>query len=219
MPWEAMPQMTLPEEVYYDPTRELAANSEQANIAGSVVGTFSGPQATSARISDIQGNALRNAADILGRYNNMNVQVANEFEMNQTQMLNQNSQMRSDRATRLYDKGVIANQQYDNAKAAGRQKMRDAFNQAWTNRGKTQALNSVNKQYKVDPITGFVEHTGVPGELNGNQQRADFDKIFEETSRNPLYKGDPKLILAAVKLKMGMKDQKSDVMPYDDYQQ
>lgn len=217
MPWESTWQTKTADPTFYDPTRELAANSEQAAISGNILSTFTGPQATSSRLSDVQGNALANAANILGKYSNLNVGIDNQFEMANTEILNNDSHARSDRATRLYDKGVIANQQYDNSKALGRQKIRDAFNSAWTNRGRTQALNSVNKQYKVDPTTGFIEHTGVEGVWTREQQMADFDKVFNETAENPLYGGDSDKILRAVKIKMGMKDLKSDQMPYDSY--
>ena len=61
MPWQAGYNVQLPEGIYYDPTRELAANEEQANIASGAAATFSGPQSLGSRTSEIQGRALENA--------------------------------------------------------------------------------------------------------------------------------------------------------------
>lgn len=165
LPWQAGYQTVLPTPTFYDPTRELAANAEQANIAEQALASYAGPQAMSSRLSEIQGKALENSANIISRYNNQNVGVANEFSVNAANTLNQDSQNRAAMATGLFDKTTIANQQFENAKAQAREKLRTAFNTAWTNRGKTQALNSMNRQYNVDPITGYVKVTGVPGNI------------------------------------------------------
>ncbi len=185
MPWQAGYQTTLPGATYYDPTRELAANAEQANIADTAMGMFAGPQSLSARVSDVQGKALDNAANILGKYNNLNVGIANTLEANRTNILNSDSQTRGALATGLYDKTVMANQSFDNAKAMARKNLRDSFVNAWTNRGQTQALNAMNKQYKLDPLTGFVTPTGEGADLplsdqdQAGQLSAAYDRIKE----------------------------------------
>jgi hypothetical protein len=177
MPWEAGWETLIPDAVFYDPTRELAANSEAAGMAEMSLNTFRGPQANSSRLSEIMGQSLSNAANILGKYSNMNVQVANQFEQANAAALNADSQARAQRSTRLYDKSVIANQQYDNAKRAARENIRSTMENAITNRGRTQALNTMNKQYNVDPSTGFVNFTGKAGEYK--QKSADVDAMFK----------------------------------------
>jgi hypothetical protein len=63
-------------------------------------------------------------------------------------------------ANRVYDKNVVANQQFDNAKTAGRANMRQAYNTALTNRAKTDAMNQLYPNYQVDPSTGgMVNYT------------------------------------------------------------
>ena len=58
--------------------------------------------------------------------------------------------------TQLWDKNVIANQQFDNAKRALREKLRADFNQGWTNKGMTQTMNQLRDDYAVDPTTGYI---------------------------------------------------------------
>lgn len=185
MPWQAGFDTVLPEATFYDPTRELAANAEQTNIADQALGAFAGPQALSARISSTQGQGLANAANILGKYNNLNVETANQFEMNRATVTNESNLNRANQATNLYDKTVLTNQSFDNAKTEARNNFRQSVINGWSNRGKTQALNSMNKQYRVDPITGYVEFTGIPGQLNPNQSQNNVMDIYDQIRQRP----------------------------------
>lgn len=158
MPWQATPNVTLPEATFYDPTRELAANAEQTNILTQGLGHFAGPQALSARASQIQGTAAKNAADILARYNNQNVSVANNLSSQNAQTMNAFSQNRADQATHLFDKQTIANQQFDNSKNMARQMLRQGYIDAVTNKNYTANLNQLYDQYKIDPSIGGRMH-------------------------------------------------------------
>lgn len=169
MPWQATPGLHLPEPVYYDPTRELAANAEIANIGTQGAQLFAGPQAFNARYSQIQGQAAKNAADILSRYNNLNVGVANNYENTKAQLLNQDEMNRANAATNLFDKTTIANQMYDAEKNMARQNLRNAYKDAITNRANAQVLNALYPQYHIDPTTGgMIYHTGRERELDKN---------------------------------------------------
>jgi|LakMenEpi03Aug12_release.lakeMendotaPanAssembly.Ray.scaffolds.fasta_scaffold00105_22 hypothetical protein len=160
MPWEARVDLEEPRPTFLDPTRELAAQSEQANIASQAAASFAGPQALNARLSQIQGQGARGAADTLSKINNQNVNIANQFEANQVGVRNQENMLNQQMANRVYDKNVVANQQFDNAKTAGRANMRQAYNTALTNRAKTDAMNQLYPNYQVDPSTGgMVNYT------------------------------------------------------------
>jgi hypothetical protein len=153
-PWQATPNVHLPGATFYDPTRELGANAEQANIQTQGLAAFTGPQALSARSSQIQGQALKNAADVMARYNNLNVGLANQLEQNRANILNTASQNQANLDTQLWDKYTIMNQQFDNSKAQARQELRKHFINGITNRAKTQALNSLYPNYHTDPSSG-----------------------------------------------------------------
>jgi hypothetical protein len=154
MPWEARVDLEEPRPTFLDPTRELAAQSEQANIASQAAAQFAGPQALNARLSQIQGQGASQAANTLSNINNQNVNIANQFEANQVGVRNQEQAMNQQMANRVYDKNVIANQQFDNAKRQAKANLRQAYNTALTNRAKTDALNQMYPNYQVDPATG-----------------------------------------------------------------
>lgn len=186
-PWQATPNVHLPGAIYYDPTRELAANSEQANIQTQGLAAFSGPQALSARSSQIQGQALKNAADIMSRYNNLNVGLANELEQNRASILNTASQNQANLDTQLWDKYTIMNQQFDNSKALARQELRKAFINGITNRAKAQALNSMYDNYYTDPASGGFVNFASTGYKPTAEQDSDYiNSIWEKAKQlNP----------------------------------
>jgi hypothetical protein len=154
MPWEAKVDLEEPRPTFLDPTRELAAQSEQANIASQASASFAGPQGLAARNSATQGNAAAQAANTLGNINNQNVNIANQFEGTQTGIRNQESMLNQQMANRVYDKNTIANQNFDNAKLQGRQNLRNAYNTGVTNKWKTDALNQMYPNYQTDAGPG-----------------------------------------------------------------
>jgi hypothetical protein len=160
MPWAPGVDLEEPRPTFLDPTRELAANAEQANIQTQGMAQFAGPQALSARSSGIQGQAAKNAADVLAKYNNANVNIANQFELKATDIRNQESMLRQATNQRLYDQNTVANQQFDNAKLAMRNNLRNQYTNAITNRWKTDAMNQMYPDYAVDPsVGGQMHHT------------------------------------------------------------
>jgi len=190
-PWQAKPDVHLPGATFYDPNRELAANAEQANIQTQGLAAFTGPQALSARSSQIQGQALKNAADVMGRYNNLNVGLANELEQQRASILNTASQNQANLDTQLWDKYTIMNQQFDNAKAQARQELRKQYINAITNRAKAQALNSLYDNYYTDPSTGgmvtFINPNYMPNPTipSATDEISQARKIVEELGVTP----------------------------------
>lgn len=154
MGWEAPIVLEKPKPVFKSPERELANASEQSKIATDALAQFTGAQGTSSRVSGINAQESANAANILQRYNNDNVGIAQNFEYKINDISNQENMLKQAAATRLYDKNTIANQQYDNAKLAMRNQLRNYYTNAITNRWKTDALNQMYPQYEVDPSTG-----------------------------------------------------------------
>lgn len=154
MPWEPKITPYMPSPTFYDPTRELAANAEQAAIATQASTTYSPGTASSARLSQIQGTAARQAADTLGKYNNLNVGTANEFEAKKAAIFNETNAANAELTRSLFDKITVANQQYDNSKNQARQELRSAYIDAITNREQTYALNQLYPNYQVSPSMG-----------------------------------------------------------------
>lgn len=154
MPWEARVDLEEPRPTFLDPTRQLAAESERANIASQATAQFAGPQAMGARLNAIQGQGAAQAANTLSQINNQNVGIANQFEGTQVGIRNQEQLMNQQMSNRLYDKNVIANQQFQNAKRQGRANMAQAYNTAVTNKWKADAENQLREDVKLHPGVG-----------------------------------------------------------------
>lgn len=163
-----LPQPVLMDPTFYDPSRELAATSEMANIGTRNVGQFTGPQSFNARFSGIQGNAAKNAANILGRYNNLNVGVANQFEQGNKSLINDFNIKNAIAKNDYFTKTVTANQQMDNAKRAAKNRTVGSATNAITNKAMTQVLNNMYPEFAIDPTVG--------GELVSRFSRNPFER-------------------------------------------
>lgn len=197
-PWAPKLSPYIPEPTFYDPTRELANLTEQMAIGTEGAGAFAPAQSYNARFAEMQAQGAKSAADILGRYNNLNVGASNQFELTKANLFNQTGMANAEIAGRLYDQNTIANQQYDNAKNQARQQLRQSYINAITNRAETQAFNETyGEHYLLDPSSGgFVDFTGATAELTPSnpysEQKADaFRRLkdkFPDAEDNTLLK-------------------------------
>ncbi len=199
-PWAARADLEEPTNILYDPTRELAQQSEQTNILTQGLGQFAGPQAMSSRASQIQGTAAEQAANTLSRYNNLNVGLENQFALTQNQIRNQEKMLNQATAKELYDKTMMTKQQFDNAKRQADSNIRNSFATGWKNASDIGMLNAMQEQYKVDPYSGTVFHTGVEKPFTPEKSTT-FRDILEEY-RSAGY--DPKDAIQAAKTEMSM---------------
>jgi hypothetical protein len=181
MPWEARVDLEEPRPTFLDPTRELAAQSEQANIASQASASFAGAQGLGARNAATQGNAAAQAANTLSNINNQNVNIANQFEGTQVGIRNQESMLNQQMANRVYDKNTIANQQFDNAKLQGRQNLRNSYNTAVTNKWKTDALNQMYPNYQTEAGPGGrVTYTPTDKKLDPSKRKNAYEEAKVE---------------------------------------
>ena len=67
---------------------------------------FTDPRQMAAQQAATQGLAGKNAADIMGRYNNLNVGLANQTNAQNTGIKNQASLTKANLATSLFDKNI-----------------------------------------------------------------------------------------------------------------
>ena len=204
MPWEARVDLEEPRPTFLDPTRELAAQSEQANIASQASASFAGPQGLGARNAATQGNAAAQAANTLSNINNQNVNIANQFEDKQVNIRNQESMANQQIATQMYDKNTIANQQFDNSKLALRGNLRKQYNNAVTNKANTAMINRLYPNQRVRPEDGGMPESVDSGrEFDGQQTSNNFDAYLEEC-RTAFPSGTPAEITACIKQKTNM---------------
>jgi len=175
LPWAPIVNPYVPTPTFYDPSRELAENAETANMSTQGATAFGNPQQYAATASMIQGNAAKNAANVLGKYNNMNVGEANRFAGIQADVMNRTNEANAATATSLYDKTTAANDNFDNAKAMAKQNLRQSYIDAVTNRAKAQVLNTMYPNFQIDPPTGgdMSFYKGTPIRAQYNQTEYD----------------------------------------------
>lgn len=197
-PWAAAVDLEEPLPVYYDPTSELSRQSEQVNMITQGLGQFAGAQGLSSRASQVQATGAKQAADTLARYNNLNVGLANQFEQLQTNVRNQERMMNQGIAKELYDKNVITNQSFDNAKRSADANIRQAFATGWKNASDIAMINATSEQYEIDPRTGTVYFER--GKDIRPEKAASFDRILQGYIAQGF---DPKDAIAAAKAASG----------------
>ena len=192
MPWQATPNVDYMDPEFTSPERELAANAEQVAIGAQGIAQFTGPQSYNARFSQLSGQAAQNAADILSRYSNVNVGIANESEKFNVETFNKYSEAKAANATGLFDKVTIANQNFDNSKAQARQQLRQSYIDAITNRAQTDVLNTLYPQYAVDPSTGGTAIFRNPRSMKASKPTDELTDFSNWVARTPAYyKDDP----------------------------
>jgi hypothetical protein len=181
----------IPEPTFYDPNREIAATQETANIAaGLIAGAGNkGASTYSSRAAAIQGTAAKEIADILGRYNTQNVGVANEFAYKSAEIMNQAQLVNLEANQKYVDQVNTVNQNYDNAKRAAREQLRNSYVDAITNRSQAQVLNTLYPNYQIDPSRGgdlvFYKGKDITGVDTPSSLPA--DQFVSWAERNPQY--------------------------------
>jgi hypothetical protein len=216
MPWAPKVDLQAPNPVYLDPTRELAAQSEQANLMAQGLGQFAGPQAFAANMSGMQGNSATQAANTLSKYNNANVNLANQFGWKAADVANQEQLTNQGITQRLYDQTTVANQQYDNAKRQAKNALLNQYVNSITNKEKTHALNQMYPQYAVDPSKGGrMYYTGQDKKIKPETSKQLFDVASKY--KNAGWKDEVAFKMA--KDELGMGNPSDDLVDVDAYNQ
>lgn len=154
-PWAPKYNPSIPDPTFLDPTRSIAAQSEQARILGDTMSKITPSSSIAAsRLAGLQGELAKGAADTANQYDKANVEIANQFAPVQAEMSNKAQEYNLGQTKGLYDSNTLMNQQYDNSKRAMKQNLLNQYTSAMTNRWKTDAMNQMYPQYAVDPATG-----------------------------------------------------------------
>ena len=99
-PYAAPLNAMIPEPTFYDPNRELAEGASNRNMMAAYMQQMD-PQQFSARANALNAQGAEQAANTIGRYQNMNVGVANQFSPLQTDIMNKVMAYRADAADKL----------------------------------------------------------------------------------------------------------------------
>jgi hypothetical protein len=197
-PMSAPLNLTPPKVIYYDPTREIGAQTEAQAQQAQALAQFMGPQAASARSSSLQGTLATQVADTLGKYNDLNVGAGQNYENQLANLASEESRLRAAQAQDVYDKSVMTRQNYENAIRQGKQNMRDAFATGWKNASDIAMLNATQEQYDIDPRTGTVVFQG--GKAIQPDQTATFNSLLDDYISRGF---DPKDAISAASKAMG----------------
>jgi hypothetical protein len=199
MPFEVRADFEEPRPTFVDDTRGQGKINAAANVASQVTGQFARAQGQGANLSAIQGANAAAAADLASQTNNQNVNIGNQFEATQVGVRNQENLLNQQMANRVYDKNVVANQQFDNAKRQGRANVRESYNTALTNRAKTDAMNQMYPNYQVGPRSGgLVNYTPTDKKVSPGAKEMSPEEYAQSIS-----KYDPKVQAKLMELKFG----------------
>jgi hypothetical protein len=197
-PWQA-PLVNYEATPTFTDFRGAAARigSQGAGLANAAT-TFSGPQSTAATLMGLQSGMAQNIGQVQEAEQQANIGVANQFELANVQQRNQFAANKAQWDTALYDKYTVMQQQFKNAKTAAKWNMLSMFNNALTNRGKTQSMNSLYDNYYTDPATGYIDFTRSPGKMkpDNSNQNSYYETIAKIKDAHPDW--DSKLIALAV---------------------
>jgi hypothetical protein len=175
-PYAAPLNAMIPEPTFYDPNRELAEGASQRNMMAAYMQQMD-PQQFSARANALNAQGAEQAANTIGRYQNMNVGVANQFSPLQTDIMNKVMAYRADAA----DKLVFNSQQEDKAyRNAMRMDLRnrDLYDMnEYDNATKRTMLNQTNPYYSLEdgPQGAYInwkDKNNWMSSITGQQQQA-----------------------------------------------
>jgi len=206
--------LARPDVLYYDPSRALAANAEQAKIAGDTLSSFSNSAQAAAQMSGIQGNAFAQGANTLADYENKNVSIGNQYLANVKATQDQQNQFNAQRMQKLFDQTTIANQQFDNSVTASNRNIFEAWRQGLTNAKETEALDLAYEQFDMDPARGggvYYNEFARPLTGQGSAGASDDAYFAEVASMKNKY---PDLDEGTITAKLGPKYGKGKKQPY-----
>lgn len=147
-PYVAPLNAMIPNPTFYDPNRELAEGASQRNMTMEYMAGMD-PQAFGARASAVNAQGAEQAANTIGRYQNMNVGVANQFSPLQTDIMNRVMAYRADGADKLVWNAQQLDKEYRNAVAKDLRDQ-DMYNMGMYNYNtKKNMLNAVNPWFEM----------------------------------------------------------------------
>jgi len=152
-PYAAPLNAMIPEPTFYDPNRELAEGASNRNMMAAYMSQMD-PQQFSARASALNAQGAEQAANTIGRYQNMNVGVANQFSPLQTDIMNKVMAYRADAADKLAFNAQQEDKAYRNT-MRNYLKAQDMYDINEYDRASKQGmLNETNPYYSIEDGRG-----------------------------------------------------------------
>jgi hypothetical protein len=137
------------------------------NTAANTLGAYQPGTAMASNLAFLQGQAANNAANAIYQTDAGNVDRFNRFSELEGARRGEIDLYNQENRRNLFDKGVIAKQQFDNSLRKYASNLGQAYADAWKNRSMWGALNATNQEYNMDPDTGRLYFTRRGRGLNG----------------------------------------------------
>lgn len=180
VPYEQVPQATIPETVFLDPTAALASSQEAARTATDAA--MSGDaRAGRATALAIQGQAGAQARDIIGDYGNKNVQIANHANEQSAMITNDLYKQQAARLSELNKGNFLSDRDYKRELGRLQSEYVDRQQKQHDNEVKTAWLNKTSPYFDIGP-SGFPE-------FKSDNAKAKYDQMYSgapsaESQRN-----------------------------------
>lgn len=155
-PWQAPLEYSEITPQLVDYHQGAADASSASNALASVLATQGDLNAFNANAQDIANNLYGEVTKARADEYNTNVDIMNKFGQTHEQERNKNAANQMALQQNRYDLQTIFNQAFHNEKNAANAEIVEQFNNAWTNRGMTQSMNSLYPNFRTDPITGTI---------------------------------------------------------------
>ena len=155
-PWQAPLEYSEITPQLVDYHQRAADASSASNALASVLATQGDLNAYNANVQDIANALYGEVTKARAEEYNTNVNIMNQFGQIHEQGRNNNAANQRILQQNRYDQQTIFNQDFQNEKTAANTEIINQFNNAWTNRGKTQSMSSLYPNFRVDPIAGTI---------------------------------------------------------------
>ena len=153
VPYAPVPQAVIPDTVFVDPTRAIAAQQEMARNAMEMAGQSANARAARATGLAYQGEAGKQAADTIAQYAAQNVGIANAANANAAQITNQLMQMEANRMEELNKGNFLAARDYQREMGRLQAEWADRKQKQHDTAVKTAWINKTSPYFNVDPYT------------------------------------------------------------------
>jgi hypothetical protein len=152
-PYEPVPQAVIPDTVFMDPTRAIAAQQEEARSGSDADQGNANPQAARAMSLVRQGIAGKQAADTIGQYHNQNVQIANQANERAASITNDLLSKQANRLSELNKAGFLADRDYQREMGKLQAENVNRYQKQHDNAVKTTWLNKTSPYFNINPVT------------------------------------------------------------------
>lgn len=168
-----------PSQLALEDWQAQAQNLQQNyNSAANTLGAYQPGQALASNLSYMAGQTANNIGQAIAGTTSRNVDRYNRYAEQQQELKMGVDKHNLENRINLYDKGVLANQNYDNARRRYVSGLAASANNAIKNRAYLNILNATNPSYNIDE-NGRVIFTGG----RGNGQLGTGNGVFDREAR------------------------------------